>query len=78
MLIRNILTLWRASATFCHVKVKKATKLATPQEDPKTKGTIWAEQNRSRCNKLTDAEREKLMARALEVIYAGKAPARRG
>ena len=45
--------------------------------EPKTKGTIWAEENRARCNKLTDAQREKLLARALELIYGRKATTRR-
>lgn len=45
--------------------------------ESKTKGTVWAEANRARCNKLTDDEREKLMGRALEIIYGRKTAARR-
>jgi len=29
-----------------------------------------AEKNRKRCNKLTDAERERLMQRAMQLAYA--------
>jgi hypothetical protein len=35
-----------------------------------TKGTRWAAEARSRCNKLTDAEREELLAEAMRLIYA--------
>ena len=63
---------------FCGMKVKRAAKPSVKKLEPKTKGTIWAEKNRARCNKLTDAEREKLMERAVEVIYGDRAATRRG
>lgn len=57
------------------MRVKKPAKTAAAEPEPKTKGTIWAEKNRAQCNKLSDAECERLMERALEVIYGGKAAA---
>jgi hypothetical protein len=59
------------------MKSKRVAKAAVADPEPKTKGTIWAEENRARCNKLTDAQREKLLARALEIIYGRKAAVRR-
>ena len=59
------------------VSTKKAAKTKPCRVRTKTRGTIWAEENRARCNQLTDAERERLMQRALQVVYATEAPARR-
>ncbi len=67
-----------SGASFGGMKLKKAAKPPVEESEPKTKGTIWAQQNRARCNRLTDAERSKLLERALEAIYGGKAAARRG
>jgi hypothetical protein len=39
----------------------------------KSLGTRWAEQTRAACNKLTDAEREKLLHRAMQIAYGAQA-----
>lgn len=54
-----------------------------PATEPEveSKGTRWAAEARARCNKLTDAGREELLASAMRLIYAEPAkpaPARRG
>ena len=59
------------------MKPKRASKATARTTESKTRGTIWAEENRARCNKLTDEEREPLMNRALELIYGRKTAARR-
>jgi hypothetical protein len=42
-----------------------------------TPGTIIAAKIRSRANKLTDAEREALMADAMRIVYGAEAEAAR-
>jgi len=44
-------------------------KPATPAQEKKTPGTVVVEKYRSAMNKLTDAERERLMAVAMVPIY---------
>jgi hypothetical protein len=41
--------------------------------EPKTWGTAVAGRNRAKANRLTDSERERLMARGLDLIYGGPA-----
>ena len=43
-----------------------------PAKEKKTRGTIMAEEARAQANKLTDAERESLMAHAMRSIYGEK------
>ena len=56
--------------------MSKAKKPAVKSKEKKTPGTIMAEEARARCNKLTNEEREELMAYAMRTIYGEKkAPA---
>jgi hypothetical protein len=50
-------------------RVSKPKKPAVNTPDKKTPGTVAVEKYRPAMNKLTDAEREKLMARAMVTIY---------
>ena len=50
-------------------RVSKPKKPAASKPEKKTPGTIAVEKYRPAMNKLTDAEREKLMARAMVTIY---------
>jgi hypothetical protein len=50
--------------------VRKPQKPAADRKEKKTPGTILAEEARAAANKLTDAEREQLMAYAMRTIYA--------
>ena len=45
-----------------------------PEAEPKSSGTKLVEKHRPRMSRLTDAERQRLMARGLQIIY-GDAPA---
>ena len=49
--------------------VNKPKKHAAPARKKKTPGTVIVEKYRPAMNKLTDAEREKLMAVAMVTIY---------
>jgi predicted metallopeptidase len=49
--------------------VSKRKKPAAKVSEKKTPGTVIMEKYRPRMNKLTDAEREKLMAHAMVTIY---------
>ena len=46
---------------------------ASAKREPKSRGALWAEQTRKRCNPLTDAQREKLLDRALQIAYGTEA-----
>jgi hypothetical protein len=46
------------------------------KKDTKSQGTKLAEETRSKCNDLSDSQREALLTRALQIIYQGKEPAR--
>jgi hypothetical protein len=35
----------------------------------RTRGTAWAEKTRAQCNKLDQAEREKLLERAMQIAH---------
>jgi hypothetical protein len=52
--------------------VSKPNKSAAQPKEKKTPGTIMAEEARALGNKLTDAERESLMAYAMRTIYGEK------
>ena len=52
----------------------KTKKLVTPGTDLKTSGLKLVEKYRPRMSRLTDTERQKLMARGLQIIY-GDTPA---
>jgi len=41
----------------------------TKKESAKTKGTAMAEKTRAAANRMTDAQREEALAKALQVIY---------
>ena len=49
--------------------VSKTKKPVASTSEKKTPGTVAVEKYRPAMNKLTDAEREKLMARAMVTIY---------
>ncbi len=51
----------------CRVSKPKKTAASAPEK--KTSGTVSVEKYRPAMNKLTDAERERLMARAMITIY---------
>ena len=60
------------------MKIKKPL---TPEAEPKTAGMKLVEKYRPRMSQLTDAERQKLMARGLQIIYGdtpAEKPAHRG
>ena len=50
-------------------RVSKPKKPVADTREKKTPGTVAVEKYRPAMNKLTDAEREKLMARAMVTIY---------
>jgi hypothetical protein len=37
------------------------------KREQKSRGALWAEQTRKHCNPLTDAQREKLLERAMQI-----------
>ena len=56
---------------------KSMKKSAAKAKEKKTPGTIAVEKYRPKMNKLTDAEREKLLAQAMVTIYGQPANAHR-
>jgi hypothetical protein len=46
-----------------------AVKRAIPVRERKTRGTLIVEQHRPMMNKLTDAERQRMMRAGMELIY---------
>jgi hypothetical protein len=50
-------------------RVSKPKKRVANAAEKKTPGTVIVEKHRPAMNKITDAEREKLMARAMVTIY---------
>jgi hypothetical protein len=50
-------------------RVSKPKKLVANATEKKTPGTVIVEKYRPAMSKITDAEREKLMARAMVTIY---------
>jgi hypothetical protein len=57
-----------------HLDTVKAKKPATSKIQPETSGTKLIAKYRPRMSRLTDAERQQLMARGLQIIY-GDTPA---
>lgn len=53
-------------------------KAAPKPKEKKTSGTAIVEKYRPRMNKLSDTERERLLARAMGTIYGQPENARRG
>ena len=49
--------------------MSNAKKTTVKPKEKKTPGTIMVEKYRPKMNKLTDAERQKLLARAMVTIY---------
>lgn len=58
----------------CHIGRVKTKKAAMSDAESKTSGMKLVEKYRQRMSRLTDAERQKLTARGLQIIY-GDAPA---
>ena len=50
----------------------KAPPLPPSPAPAKSRGTIMAEETRAKANELSDAERQDLMADAMQLIYRGK------
>ena len=50
----------------------KTVKRSKSSREQKTKGTVIVEEHRPLMNKLTDAERQKLMKAGYELIYGGR------
>ena len=49
------------------------TQTVSQKPEPKSKGTIFAEENRKLANTLSPEERQEMLGKALEMIYsAGK------
>ena len=53
----------------CHIRPVKAKKPMAAEAEPKTSGMKLVEKYRPRMSRLTDAERQRLMARGLQIIY---------
>ena len=52
---------------------KRPSRPGAGSEPEKSPGTVWAEQTRAQCNKLTDTERERLLHRAMQIAYGPEA-----
>jgi hypothetical protein len=57
----------------CHIRRVKTKKPATSPAGDKSSGVRVVEKYRPRMSRLSDAERQKLMARGLQIIY-GRTP----
>ena len=55
------------------VKNRKRQTPESKSKKAKSRGTVWAEGTRAQCNKLTTAQREKLLDRALKIAYGAEA-----
>jgi hypothetical protein len=53
--------------------VTKNGKHLAEKRAAKTRGAAWAQQTRQRCNPLTEAGREKLLDRAMQIAYGPQA-----
>ena len=60
----------------CDIRRVKPKKPIMPETEPKTSGMKLVEKYRPRMSRLTDAERQKLMARGLHIIYGDTATAK--
>ena len=45
----------------------------TPKKDAKSKGTAMAEKTRAAANRLSDEDRQRYLAKAMQVIYQDRA-----
>ncbi len=45
---------------------------ASPPEE-QSRGTVWAERTRAQCNQLSEAERARLLDRAMQIAYGAEA-----
>jgi hypothetical protein len=55
--------------------MKNGKRQATPEKrEQKSRGAVWAEQTRKRCNLPTDVQREKLLDRAMQIAYVWPKP----
>ncbi len=52
------------------MKKKTSSKTNLKGEEKRTRGTMWAAELRARCHRLSDAERQELLGRAMRLIYA--------
>jgi len=57
--------------------MKAAKEKHSVSDDKPSPGTIMSEELRVRCNKLTDAQRQKNMVRAIRLVYGEKAASKR-
>ena len=53
---------------------QEATERPAEKRELHSRGAIWAERTRQRCNPMTDAQREKLLDRAMQIAYGAEAP----
>ena len=53
----------------CHIRPVKTKKPMTPVAEPKTSGMKLVDKYRPRMSRLTYAERQRLTARGLQIIY---------
>ena len=53
----------------CPMKKSPKPQVDDDKPPPPTQGVIWARENRSKCNNLTDEQRADLMAQAMVMIY---------
>jgi hypothetical protein len=60
---------------FAHVKSNKGKTLPASTAEEKTTGMKLVEKYRPRMSRLTEAERQKLMERGLQIIYGEAADA---
>ena len=59
-----------ATTLFMKVQNRETAKKPSTKAEPKSQGTVWAEETRARCNKLTQAERRKLRDEGMKLYYA--------
>jgi len=59
----------------CHIGSVKAKKSAASVSQRKSSGTKLVEKYRPRMSRLSDVERQRLMARGLQIVYGQKSAA---
>ena len=70
------LTLLRADVNFPRMKTDKGHTVPRDAAEEKTTGMKMVEKYRPRVSRLTDAERQKLMIRGMQIIYGEAAEAK--
>jgi hypothetical protein len=60
----------------CHIRRVKTSKPVMPEIPRKSSGMKLVEKYRPRMSRLSDTERQKLMARGLQIIYGNTAAAK--